>query len=451
MRESQHLLQIASGCMEKALKSGADAADVVMSESNDVSIRWRLGNLESIERAETESLGLRVFVGKKGGFQQAIVSSNDLSEKAIAELTERAIAMAKLAPVDPFGGLVEENLLAKEIPELDLLDSFAPSDEKLEEWAAKAEQSALEVKGVTNSDGSDANYSLDRFALVTSNGFAREQDASSFSASVSVIAGKGTNMETDYDYHVTRHAEDLKLPEKIGRTAGERAVKRLKPRKIKTCQAPVIFDPRVAKSLLGSLSGAINGAAIARGTSFLKDKMNQQIFPENVNIIDNPLRLRGINSEAFDSEGVAGKTLSVVENGILKTWLLDLRSANKLGLKTNGRASRSISSPPHPSHSNFYMEGGNVSPAELMSDIKEGVYITDLFGMGINGVTGDYSQGAAGFFIEKGQITYPISEITIAGNLKDMFMKLIPANDLVFYYGTNCPTLRIEGMTIAGS
>lgn len=442
---------IAAKCIEKALKIGADAADAVIFDSFDISVRERMGKLENVESSESTGLGLRVMVAAKEGFRQAVVSSNDLKESVLDELVERAVAMAKVAPSDKHIRLASKDEFAKNSPELDLSDKTEKSPEDIKKWVNEAESAALGIKGVTNSDGADASYSRGKTTLVTSNGFSHEYMVTSFSVSVSVIAGKDTNMETDYDYSVARHFENLKKPADIGRMAGERAVRKLKPRKVKTCQVPVVFESRVAKSLLGNLSSAINGASISRGTSFLKNKLGEKIFGDGVDIIDDPLIKRGIASEPYDAEAISGKKIVVVENGVLKAWLLDIRSASQLGLISNGRASRGISSPPSPDSTNFYLAAGKLSPVELMADIKNGFYVTDVFGMGVNGVTGDYSQGAAGFWIENGKVSYPVSEVTIAGNLKDMYRNLIPANDLEFLYSTNSPTVRIDGMTIAGA
>jgi PmbA protein len=266
-----------------------------------------------------------------------------------------------------------------------------------------------------------------------------------------VIAGEGTAMERDYDYATSRFGKDLEAPDVVGKRAAERAVKRLNPRKAKTQAAPVIFDPRVAPSLLGHFAGAISGAAIARGVSFLKDRLNSEVFRSDIIIVDDPHRRRGLRSKPFDGEGVANGRKVIIENGRLTTWFLDSASARQLGLQTTGHAARGTGGPPSPSPTNLYMAAGAYSPKELMSDVREGFYVTELIGMGVNGVTGDYSRGAAGFWIEKGEIAYPVSEVTIAGNLKEMYLNLTPANDLVFRYGTDAPTLRVDGMTIAGA
>ncbi len=445
-------LDIAASCIQDALKNGADAADAVIFDSSNTSIGYRLGKLETIERAESNGLGLRVMVAGKKGYKQAIISSNDISKESLSDLIENAVSMAKLAPEDEFTGLADKSLLAREDIDLDLFDKDNAdiSPEILKEWAEKAENKALAIDGITNSEGSEAGSSISSFALVTSSGFAKELSSTNHYISVSVIAGSGTDMQSDYDYSMARHVADLADPESIGEKAGKLAVEKLNPRRVKTCRVPVIYDPRNAKGLLSSFKSAVNGASIARGTSFLKDSMEKKIFSNNINIIDDPLIIRGHASEVFDSEGVSSQKINMVESGILKSWLLDVRSANQLGLITNGRASRGISSPPSPSATNLYIENGTISVEELISDIKEGFYVTEIFGMGVNGITGDYSQGAGGFWIENGKITYPVSELTIAGNLKNMFLNITPANDLTFKYSTNSPTLRVEGMTVAG-
>lgn len=439
-------LDLVSSLLTLAKQAGADSADAAMFESAAVSVALRLGKPENIERSESRGFGLRVMVGKK----QAIVSSTDTSTDTLSSLAERAVAMAKAAPEDPHIQLAPRELLATNIPDLDLYDSNEPSVEWLMDAARGTEEAALAVEGITNSEGADAGYSSSRFSIATSNGFAQSYQTSSSSISVSVLAGEGTFMERDDDYSAARFITDLAAPALIGRTAAERAIKRLHPRKAQTAQVPVVFDPRISRTLLGSFASAINGAAIARGTSFLKDKMGEQIFHKNITIIDDPYRVRGLASRPFDGEGVSGKRRALIDQGVLTSWLLDLRSASLLGLSTTGNAVRGLSSPPSPSSTNLHMENGTLSPLELMQDIKSGFYITDLFGMGINIITGDYSQGASGFWIENGEIAYAVSEVTIAGNLSDMFLNLTPANDLTFRYGANAPTIRLERMTVAG-
>ncbi len=439
-------LDLLADLVAKAKRAGADAADALFVEGVSVSHARRLGKLEKLERAEGHDLGLRVFVGKR----QAVVSSSDRSAKALDGLVTRAIAMAKAGLEDPYCGLAEPADIARTLPELDLLDPVEPSAETLMARAGAAEEAALAVKGVTNSEGAEAGWSSSRVALAASNGFAAEYARSSHSVSASVIAGEGTSMERDYDWSSALHGADLDDPAKIGRGAGERAVKRLNPRKLETCKLPILLDPRVSGSLVRHLATAINGASIARGTSYLKTKMGQAVFGPGITIVDDPFRKRGLASKPVDGEGLAPARRNIIDKGTLTTWILDLRSARQLGLKSTGHASRGTTSPPSPSATNLFMEAGPISRAAMIKDVKRGLYVTEFIGMGVNGVTGDYSRGAAGYMIEDGELTYPVSEITVAGNLLEMFKNVTPADDLVFRHGTDAPTLRIDGCTIAG-
>ena len=440
-------LEILEDLLKRAKAKGAEAADCLIVRDISLNVAQRLGKREKLERSEAQDLGLRVFVGKR----QAIVSTSDLEPKTLDELAERAVAMARVVPEDEFCGLADPALLVKTPVALDLEDKTEPSETALTDMIARAEDAARAVPGVTNSEGAEAGWGKVQIALAASNGFRGAYATSRWGISVSVLAGEGTGMERDYDFSSAVFGESLGDPEVLGKSAGERAVRRLNPRKASTAKIPIVYDPRVANGLIGHLVGAINGASIARGTSFLKDKMGQQIFARGIRIIDDPHRPRGLRSKPFDGEGVANKKRALIEDGVLTTWLLDCRSARQLKLTTTGHASRGTSSPPSPSAANLYLEPGNVTPADLMSDIKQGFYVTELIGMGINGVTGDYSRGAAGYWIENGKLTYPVSEVTVAGNLKDMFQNLTPANDLLFRYGTDSPTVRIDGMTLAGA
>jgi PmbA protein len=439
--------KILDAVIEAARRQGADAADALLVESVSASVSYRLGNLEDVERSESADLGLRVFVGNR----VAMISSSDFSSDSIAALPERAIAMARLAPEDRFAGLAPRGRLAKAIPDLDLEDKGEPTAEILVERARVAEQAGLAVLGVTNSEGGGAGFSRMGIALATSEGFFGRYAGTSHNIGVAVLAGEGTGMERDYDHASARHATDLPSAEAIGKSAGEKAVRRLAPRKVKSQNVPVVFDPREAGGLLGHFAGAISGASVARGTSFLKDRMGTEIFAPHVRVIDDPHRRRGLRSKPFDGEGVANASRALIDKGVLTSWLLDCASARQLGLATTGHAARGTGGPPSPSATNLYMEAGTLSPKALIADIKQGFYVTELMGMGVNGVTGDYSRGAAGFWIENGEIVFAVSEVTIAGNLKAMFRQLTPADDLEFRYGTNAPTCRIEGMTIAGS
>jgi PmbA protein len=440
-------ISLLESLIAKAKRLGAEAADGVVFDSVASSVSYRLGKLEEVERSESNDLGLRVFIGKR----QAAVASTDLSARALDQLAERAVDMARTTPEDPYCGLAPRELLAKSWPSLDLEDRQEPSSERLVELAKNCEGAAREVKGITNSEGASGSWGRGAVALVTSDGFAGSYASTSVSVSVSVLAGEGTHMERDYDFSSAHHLTDLGDPQAVGRSAADRTLKRLNPRKVSTQAVPVVYDPRVSNSIVGHLAGAINGISIARGTSFLKDKMGQRIFPAGTRIVDDPHMVRGVRSKPFDGEGVANRAMNLIEDGVLKTWLLDSAAARQLGLTTTGHAARGTGGPPSPSISNLYLVPGKQTPEALIADIAQGFYVTELIGMGVNGVTGDYSRGAAGFWIENGKITYPVSEVTIAGNLNTMFPQMTPANDLVFKYGTNAPTLRIEGMTVAGS
>lgn len=446
MSADSQALDLLDDLIARARGAGADQADAVLVESTSLTHAQRLGRPERLERAESEDLGLRVFIGNR----QAVASTTDRSKAALGELVERALAMAKAVPEDPHCGLAEVDQLAREVADLDICEADEPAPEILAGRASRAEDAARAVAGVTNSEGAEASWGRSRVALAASNGFAGTYAASRHALAVSVLAGEGLAMERDYAFSNAVYAADLEEPEVVGLRAGERAVKRLGSRKAETGQVPVVYDPRVSRGLLRHLAGAISGTAIARGTSFLKDRLGERIFAQAVTIVDDPHRSRGLSSKPFDGEGVAGRRRNIVEAGVLTTWLLDVRSANQLGLKTTGHAARGTSSPPSPAATNLYLEPGPVSPAELMADIGQGFYVTELIGSGVHLVTGDYSRGAVGFWIDGGGLAYPVSEVTIAGNLVDMFRGLSAANDLEFRYGTDAPTVRVDGMTVAG-
>jgi PmbA protein len=430
-----------------AKAAGADAADALYVNGESISVAQRLGKREKLESSEGRDLGLRVFVGKR----QAFVSSTDFAPKALRALATRAVDMARVVPEDPVCGIAPEELLARKWPDLDLNDKSRPSAKKLLAMAAEAEDAARAVKGVTNSEGAEAGWGRTSVMLAASNGFSGGYRRSGSSLSCSVLAGEGTGMERDYEWTSAVHIEDLMSPAKVGRNAGKFVVRRLNPRKAQSARVPVIFDRRVSGGLVSHLAGAINGRAVARGTSFLKDRMGQRVFAEGIRVIDNPLRKRGLGSRPFDAEGLQTTRRAVIDDGILTTWFLDLAAARQLNLKPTGHAARGVSGPPSPTSSNLYLEKGKVSVEELIGDIRSGLFITDMIGHGVNGVTGDYSRGASGFWIEKGKLAWPVSGITVAGNLKDMFLNMTPANDLQFKSSTNAPTVRIEGMTVAGS
>jgi PmbA protein len=432
--------------IQRARRAGADTADALLVDGASLSLSTRLGKPEGLERSEAGDLGLRVFVGRR----MAVVSSTDRGPRMIAELAERAVAMARAVPEDPFCGIAEPGQITQSWIDLDLNDPDEPSADALIEAAKATEDAARAVAGVTNSDGADASWSRSAVTLVASNGFAGGYGVSRRSLSVSVLAGEGTGMERDYAYHSTVYGSDLESPAEIGARAGRKAVAKLNPRKVKSQTVPVIFDPRLSGGFLGNLCGAISGAAITRGTSFLKDRLGQAVFAPGIQVVEDPHVRRGLRSKPFDAEGLPNHRRNLIEDGVLTTWILDLRSSRQLGLTPTGHATRGTSGPPSPSPTNVYLAPGPLSPTELMADIKDGLYVTELMGQGVNGVTGDYSRGAAGFWIENGQIAYPVSEITIAGNLKDMFRRIVPASDLRLRYGIDAPTIRIDGMTVAG-
>ena len=439
-------LDLLSDLIGRARAAGADAADAVLVAGTSLSVQRRLGRTEHLERSEGRDLGLRVFVGRRA----AVVSSTAVDPAGFAALAERAVAMARVVPEDPYAGLADEARVVESAP-LDLCDPAEPDAAALIARASAAEEAALAVAGVTNSEGAEAGFGRAEAVLVTSAGFAARYARTSHSVSAAALAGSGTDMQRDYDYSTTVHLADLEDAAGIGHSAGERAVARLNPSRPRTAKLPVVYDPRVAASLLGHLAGAINGASVARGTSFLKDRLGSRLFPAGIDIIDDPRRRRGLRSRAFDGEGVPTAELALVSDGVLMSWLLDSRSARQLGLRTTGHAARGTGGPPVPAASNLYLCAGTLSPAALMSDIREGVYLTELMGMGVNGITGDYSRGAAGFMIRDGAIAEPVAEITVAGHLLEMFAHMIPADDLRFRRGTDAPTIRVEGMTMAGA
>ena len=440
------LIDLAERLVSAARKAGADTADAIAVRSVSVGVEVRDGALEESERSEGDDVGLRVFVGRK----QAVVSTNDIGRVSADSLAQRAVAMARVAPDDQYSGLADSDRLAREFPDLDLVDADIPAVSLLEQHARVAEQAGLAVKGVSKSGGASASAGIGGMVLVTSHGFRGSYLASRRGLSMMTIAGEGTHMERDYDYSSALHESDLEAPEAIGLSAGERAVRRINPRKVKTQQAPVIFEPRIAGSIIGHLASAANGASIARKSSFLREKLGEKLFASGIRIVDDPLRVRGLRSHPFDGEGVAVRRMNVVEDGVLMSWFLDSATARELDMTTTGHASRGVSSAPSPSPTNLHLEPGPLSPQQLIAETGTGFYVTDLIGMGTNLVTGDYSRGASGFWIENGELTYAVSEVTIAGHLFDMFATLTPADDLAFKYGTNAPTLRMEGLTVAG-
>jgi PmbA protein len=441
------LLDIAEDVLARARRLGADAADTIVVAGEAVEVEIRDRQIESVERSEGQDLGLRVFVGQS----QALVSASRFEADDLEAMAQRAVDMARAAPPDPYGGLAEAGDIAREVPALDLADDAEPGADDLLALARAAEVAGLEIAGVTKSAGASASASRRAMVLVASNGFAGSYARSDYGISAALVAGSGTAMERDYDYTAAVHFADLEEAQRIGRSAGERTVRRLGARKAASQRAPVVFDRRVAGGLLGHLAQAIVGTSITRGTSFLKDRMGERLFKPATTVIDDARLPRGRASKPFDGEGLPTGRLAVIEDGVLKTWLLDCRSARKLKLSSTGHASRGIGGPPSPSPTNLFIEPGTISPEALISTISSGFLVTELMGMGVNPVTGDYSRGAAGFWIEDGEIAFPVSEVTIAGNLKDMFLALTPASDLEFRGTINAPTSLVGEMTVAGT
>lgn len=437
----------ARSLIERARRAGADAGDAVYFADASESIQVRLGKLEDVERSESEHISLRVFIGSRS----ASIGSSDLGDAALDELARRAVDMARAAPEDRYAGLAPEDLLLTgPAPELDLEDTAEPSPQELRATAEAAEDAARAVPGVTNSEGGSASAGRGLFALATSHGFARAHASTSRSISASVVAGEGSGMQRDYGWRSAHHQEDLPSPEEIGELAGTRAVTRLNPGRLKSGPTPAVFDPRVGGTLIGHLIGAMAGPSIARRASFLLDRLDQTLFDSGIRIIDEPHRRRGLRSRPFDGEGLPTKARDLVADGRITGWLMESASARQLGQRPTGHASRGHGGAPGVSVSNVHLAAGSLSPAALMADIKDGVYITELIGHGVNGVTGDYSRGASGFRIVNGEIAEPVAEFTIAGNLLEMFAAMTAADDLEWYRTINVPTIRIDGMTVAG-
>ncbi len=437
----------AEALVARARKAGADAADAVYIADASESVSVRLGKLEDVERSESEHIGLRVFVGRRS----ATIGSSDLSDAALNELAVRALAMAAGAPEDPYAGLAPEDLISRgPFVDLDLNDTQEPGPKDLRAAAQEAEEAARAVAGVTNSEGASAGSSAAVMALATSHGFIGAYSGTSRSTSASVVAGEGASMQRDYAGRMARHGADLLAPAELGRSAGERAVARLNPARLKSGPMPVVLDPRVGGSMLGHLIGAMAGTAIARRASFLLGKLDEVLFDSSVVVVDDPLLPRGLRSRPFDGEGLPVARRNLVEGGKITGWLADCAAARQLGIAPTGHAGRGASGSPGIMPSNLRIEAGAVCVADLIADIEDGVFVTELIGHGVNGITGDYSRGASGFRIQRGEITGPVAEFTIAGNLIDMFKAMIPADDLEMHRAINTPTLRIDGMTVAG-
>jgi PmbA protein len=439
-------LNRAQSLVDAARKAGADAADAIYGCDASAGVTVRLGQLEDVERSESEHIGLRVFVGRRS----ATVSSSDLAPRTLSTLVERVVAMAKEAPEDAYAGLApEERLMRRKAPALDIDDGREADMAALREHALAVEDAARAVIGVTNSEGGGAGHGRAQVALVTSHGFAGAYGGSSHSLWASVLAGEGASMQRDHASHSTRHLKDLEQADTIGQRAGSRAVSRLNPRRVASGAMPIIFDPRIGGSIVGHLLGAMSGPSVTRKASFLLGKKGERILPAGLHIVDDPLRVRGLRSRPFDGEGLPTGKLRLVDDGILTGWMLDSASARQLGEEPTGHATRGGGSP-GAGATNVHLEGGTATVRDLMADVKQGLYVTELIGHGVNPVTGDYSRGASGFLIENGSVSHAVAEVTIAGNLKDMLLNLVAANDLQFRYSVNTPTLRIDGMTVAG-
>ena len=437
--------------IDTAITNGATSADCVLSRSRGVSITRRLGKDENIQRYEDFDTGLRVFVDNK----ISSISTNENSEEALKEVAKRAVEMAKIAPEDKYSFIASKEMLQNSPIQdgifIDSYDSVEPSIDLIRDRASEVEDIALSVKGITNSDGADASWGEGETLLMTSNGFFGSTKKSNHSVAVVVITEKNGKMERDYDYSSKVYGEDLKDGEKIGREAAKKTLARIGAKKPVTGQYPVIFDPRVSRSIASHFASAINGSSIARKTSFLKDSLNNRIANETITLIDDPFLERGLGSRLFDAEGLGTSKHVLIEDGVIKNWLLDLSSARQLNMFPTANAKRGISGPPVRGTTNLTLLPGEASPESLISCISNGFYITDMIGSSVSMVTGDYSRGASGFWIKNGELSTPITEATIAGNLKDMFKTLKPANDLDFSHSINCPTILIEGMTIAGN
>ncbi|MEO1745729.1 MAG: TldD/PmbA family protein [Pseudomonadota bacterium] len=434
--QTELLLDRANALVDAAKRAGADASDAVSVLSRSRSVSVRNGSVEKTGASESDSMSLRVFIDGRVASVAADASADPNM------LAERAVAMAKVSPPDQFNVLPDASQIAKTFADLDMFDDADVSAEQLTEDALATEAAALAVGGITNSNGGGASAGVGGMVLAASNGFSGTYQGSQFGRSVAVIAGQGTAMERDYDYTAASHFGDLEAPELVGKRAGERTVKRLNARKMPTQTVSCVYDPRAARGILGHLVGGINGGAVARKSTFLRDQMGEQIANAAITIVDDPYIPRNSGSRPFDGEGIAGERLTMVDAGVLNQWYLSTSVANELGLKTNGRGSRGGTQVGAGS-TNVFIEPGEKTPAELMAELGTGFYVTELIGQGVNMITGEYSRGASGYWIENGEIAFPVSEVTIASNLKDMFMRMIPANDLERSYATAAPTLEI--------
>lgn len=443
---NKDLASLAQTALARAKHFGASAADVLVIDGRSLDVAVREGTIENLEQSEAVEVGLRVFVGHSA----AAIATSKIDAAGIERIAEQAVAMAKAAPPDPYAGIAAPDQVARDWATLDIAGETLLDAQVLRDMALSAESHAIAVKGVSKSGGAGASSYERSVVLAASNGFAGGYRRSGLSLSATAIAGETSAMERDYDYSSVIHPQDLRKPEDIGGEAGRRAVRRLHPRKVKSQAVPVIYDSRIASSLVGHFLSAIMGSAIARGTSFLRDKLGQQVFGTDIHITDDPLRPRGLASRPFDAEGIATKALPLIEAGMLKSWILDLGSARQLNLQTTGHAARGLAGSPGPSSSNVTLSPGTMSLDDMIKSIGTGFYVTELIGHGPNIVTGDYSRGASGLWIENGEIAYPVSEVTLAGKLADIFLNITPANDLTYRSSVNAPSCRVEGLTLGG-
>jgi len=436
VKDQEFLVSKASYCLDLAKKMGATDATVTVGHSISETVNFRNKSLEASDRSDGLALNIETFVGKK----KSSISSSNLLDENIKTLIEKCFETTKITPEDEFNSLPDKSLLSEKINNLNLYDQTRFENEKKINYLNELEESASLSQKIINTESSFTE-NKSNFILANSDGFCSGYKTSSFTASCVTVAKDENSMERDYEFTSKRHLSDIKKPKDLGEKAAEQTIKKLSPNKIGSEKINLIFDKRIAKGMLNAFASAVSASAIARGTSFLKDKIDQQVFSKSINVIDKPDIIKGMGSQNFDSEGVSSKTLNLVENGILKNYLIDTYNGNKLNLQSNGRNGGTT---------NLYFENGKISFEELLKNTSKCLYITETIGHGSNIVTGDYSVGATGFLIENGQFKYPVNEITIAGNFKDMFKNIILANDLDFEYSVNSPTMMIEGMTVAG-
>jgi PmbA protein len=447
---TQALDALTAQMLDAAKTAGADAADAMAVRGTSLSVDVRAGVLEEAQREEGTDIGLRVFVGQR----TAIVSASDTTSRTLSEMAERAVAMAREAPENPYAGLADANQLATDwdVTSLELYDpTEEPAPAALQEDAAEAEAAALDVEGITQVQSAGAGYGAREIYLAGSNGFAGGYQRTDRGLGCVAIAGTGANMERDYDGDSRIFQNDLRSATEIGRTAAERTLQRLDARKPPTGAFPVLFDERIASSLIGHLLGAINGSAITRGASFLRDAMGTQVLPKGLSLIEDPHRPRITGSRPFDAEFLPTSKRAVIEDGVLQQWTLDLATGRQLDLPSTANAARGAGSGPSPSSWNMELTQGTANREELISDMGTGLLVTSMIGATINPNTGDYSRGAAGLWIENGKVTHAINECTIAGNLRDMLLAMIPANDARMHLSRIVPSILVPGMTIAGS